>query len=687
MKNYENVIFPANCNGIIDVTKPPYNLDNTGKEDCTEKLCDILDAFMQEYIDGLKVEYDYLVGKPEGTRFGPNSASRVQNGRIWILDWVQDRTLFPALYFPNGVYLLSDTVSYRMDNLKSYMYHYQSGGFECSNYLRFIGQSKEGTIFKLKDNCKGFEFGQQRPVVNFMNGERSNVSYSNYFENITIDVGAGNPGAIGLVFYANNSGAVRNVAIRSSDPENKGFCGVMVRNEVHSAANFYNLEITGFDYGIRVTTYRTISHFENITLNDQRIYGIMVDNNAVQFIGVKSHNNVPVLCLSCNSALCHVVFKDADLQSDGTCYAAIKREVGGQLFLHNVKAKGFACILEENWFEREVQGEYVEQFSTHPGYTFTDEKPKTLGLVVPPVPDLPWEQDLSKWCCVNDYGAVGDQTHDDTQAIQAAFNSGKKVIWFQPGRYFISKPIEIPATVEHVHFMYSEIYAPKEMCSQSDMAAFIINGESDRVLLMEKLCSWANTRGNWRFIRHDCKRTVFFRDCHSQDTAFYFNTVSGAELFFENVACTIGSMFECRHVPCFAFKGQTVWCHSINPERSLTQVVNDGGQVWWSGFKAEQDGTIIVTKNGGVSEVMGGVATVGHNSLVPLIINDKSTVSAIFSTTGYHEYSAYPIAVKEIMESSLPPAPTTKINIIKDSDCPQRCAPWYFMPLYSGRRK
>ena len=46
MSYYDNVIFPKNCKGIIDVTKAPYFVDNTGKEDCTQKLCKILDDIL-----------------------------------------------------------------------------------------------------------------------------------------------------------------------------------------------------------------------------------------------------------------------------------------------------------------------------------------------------------------------------------------------------------------------------------------------------------------------------------------------------------------------------------------------------------------------------------------------------------------------------------------------------------------
>ena len=40
--------YPVNCKNIIDVTKPPYNVDNTGKVDCTETLCKILDCRLED---------------------------------------------------------------------------------------------------------------------------------------------------------------------------------------------------------------------------------------------------------------------------------------------------------------------------------------------------------------------------------------------------------------------------------------------------------------------------------------------------------------------------------------------------------------------------------------------------------------------------------------------------------------
>jgi len=673
MKHFENIVFPPNCRGILDVTKPPYCVDNTGKIDCTETLCRIIDDLMDSHIKAMQEVYQYLQNAPDGTYISVENR-RVSALKIWAV-MPNEMIQTPVIYFPNGTYLVSDTVSYRSRNLHNMMYHYQSGGFEMNRCIRFMGQSRDKTVIKLQDHCKGFEYGQERPVINFMLSERSNISMSNYFENLTLDTGIGNPGAVGILFFANNSGAVRNVTIRSGDGD--GAVGLLIRNEVHSACNVYNTQVDGFTYGVRVNTYRTFAYFENLTLNNQLRYGIMTDNTALQLIGVKSHNNVPVLCVSCNSICGHIVLVNGDFTSDGTNYAAIKMEFGGILFARNVRTKGFSYALERNWMEKTLPDGYIDEYCSADTYTLFDSEAKSLALPISPVPDLPRENDFSQWCCVNDFGAVGDGKTDDTESIRAAFASGKPVIWFQPGHYLITSPIDIPATVDHVHFMYCDILAGEELSMSSENAVFHIKGESSKTLLVEKMLAWNECIGNLRMFRHDSTRRVFMRDMHTQACAFYCNSVPGAEVFFENCACTVGKKLVFGHVPAFSFKGQTVWCHCINPERSMIETENIGGQLWWSGFKTEQEGSINVTREGGVTEILGGVAVAGAGVDRPLILNDNSTVSAIFATAGYHSYSGNPVAVTEIRGN--------ETRQILDSQLPERGKPFYFMPLYSGR--
>ncbi len=674
MLNYQNVIYPENCRGIVDVTKAPLFLDNTGKEDCTEKLCDFLDDMLSTIIKQVKDLYAYLKDAPDGTRVGKNRRDGID---IYVID-LPDIPQFPTLYFPNGTYLISDTVTYRLKELHNTMHMQTSGGHEMNQCIRFMGQNKEKTILKLKDHCKGFEYGQRRPVVNFMHGERSNVSYSNFFENITIDTGVGNPGAVGLVFFANNNGAVRNVTIRSSDPDHAGAIGILINAEHHSACNFYDVEVDGFEYGVRITTFRTSCHFENLTLKNQGRYGFQISNTSAQIIGLKSYNRVPAICAS-NGIGGHLVVTDAELVGDGTGYDAIKIDVGCCAFLRNIHISGYAYGMNLHWRETMLPCGYIDEFCYPEAHTLFDDDTKSVNLQVPHTPDLP-RAPLEDWCCVNDFGAVGDGETDDTAALQAAFDSGKKVVWFQPGIYLVSKPICIPATVEHVHFMFCEMGATDELRFNDAEGIFRICGESDTPLLLEKMMSWHRCQGTAKMFRHDSRRNLIIRDVHSQAVASYFNTVPGAEVHLENVACTIFDKTKYSHIPCFSFRGQTVWCHSINPERSKIEVENIGGQLWWSGFKTEQEGSICITSEGGVSEIMGGSAGIGTgNKDIALIVNDNSTVSASFTCNAIHYYSSYPLAVREIRNG--------EVKEIYDYQLPQRLNPWYTCPLYVGKCK
>ena len=600
----------------------------------------IIDDILQDQFAKTLEVYETLRNAPDGTKL--KGGNHKTDGKIYALGPLYFHQA-PTLYFPDGVYTISDTISYTHKQLHNMLYFQTSGGHEMNCCIRFMGQSRENTVIKLADNCKGFEYGQERPVINFMHGERSNVAYSNYFENITVDTGIGNPGAVGMVFFANNDGAVRNVTIRSSDPEHVGAIGILIRGEFHSGCNFYNVLVDGFTYGVRVTSYRTCSHFEDLTVNNQTRYGIQVTNNAAQFIGLKSHNNVPVLCVD-NGTNAHVVVVDGEFESDGTEYEAIHLEVVCCVFLRNIRTRGFAYALNRDWKDELLPDGLIEEYVIDKGRTLFDSEAKSLCLPILPVPELE-RHPLEQWCCVNDFGAVGDGQTDDTAAIQAAFNSGKKVIWFQPGRYFLSDSIDIPATVEHVHFMFCDLAASDGLRLRTDDGIFRITGESDRPLLMEKLVSWYECEGTVRMFRHHSKRELILRDMHTHNVANYYNTVPGGRVHIQNVACTIGKKAVYGHVPGFSFRGQQVWCHAINPERSMHEVENIGGQLWWSGFKTEQEGSICVTTQGGVSEVLGGVAVAGTGVERPLILNDNSTVAAIFACSGYHTYSSYPVAI------------------------------------------
>ena len=664
-------IFPEKCRGILDVTKPPYSLDNTGREDCTEKLRQLLNDLLQRQIDGVRKMYQKLEAHDGDVVFG--FENRKINGQIMVI-FPEATEPAPTIYFPNGTYLVSDTVSYTLPNLQNHFIGQRPIGFELNRHIRIMGESREGTIIRLKDHCKGFEFGQSRSVISFMQGERSNVAMSNYIENLTIDTGIGNPGAVGLVFYANNNGAVRCVTIRSGDPSGCGSIGLGVLHEIVSGCYVRDVLVDGFDYGIKVTPTRNFTVFEDITVKNQRLYGMVVEQTITSIRNLNSENTVSGLLV--NGAAAHVVLTDAHFEScQKTHVPAIVLDLGCA-FLRNIETHGYSMAFSRFMGEEQAPDGVVEEYSTHATYhLYADKETRSLNLPVEPFPDARPVTDLSQWVCAEEFGAKGDGVTDDTAALQAAMNSGYPVVYLQPGRYKISAPVVIPETVEHFHCMYSDFVLDDALIQSKGEGVFRVVGETEKPLVIEKILAWEQCYGFVRFIRHDSTRTLYAKDIQTQTCAFYFNTVPGGKVFLENVACTSGNV-KYRSLPAFEFHGQTAWGHLMNPERAEIEVSNDGGTFWLMGFKTEGDGPLVDTRNGGYSEVLGGVMSIGRNHMKPIVMNMDSNVSVICSTNSYDTLSNYPLIVSDIRKGGE--------RHLLASSLPYRMYPFCLLPLYTG---
>ncbi len=671
---YANVRFPVECRAILDVTKPPYSLDNTGNKDCTGTLRKIIDHYLQLQIEGIEATRQRLQNN-EASECILAFENIKRDHVISQIVFPDEEPFAPILYFPNGTYLVSDTISYTLDNLYNFVPHQSVPGLELCRQIMMIGQSREGTIIKLKDHCPGFEYGNKKPVISYIQGEFTNVAWSNYFENITIDVGIGNPGAVGLVHYGNNSGAVRNVTIRSSDPEGRGAIGLAVLHEIISGCCVRNVSVEGFDVGIKVSPTRNFVAMADLDLHGQRKAGIKVEQTIASFHNVHIKCSVPAFHIS--GALANVVLTDAELISPvKTIYPAFRIELGCVL-VRNLQTRGFAESINIYWGEKTLPDGYVDEFCTHPIYSLFGDELRSLQIPCPEFPDCEGLWTLENWHCVNDYGAVGDGITDDTAAIQAAMNSGG-TIWFQPGRYLLSETIIIPETVRHIHFMCCDLAIPEHRRDAPGDAIFSVIGNCADPLLMEKLNGRHHLAGSIRLVHHAGTRTLHMRDVHTQCNPSYFNTVPGGTVFLEDVVCTT-AIRKYREQPCFHFVGQTVYAHHMNPERSAHEIINDGGTLWLMGFKTEGDGPLCETINGGRTDILGGTISIGTNGLRPILYNENSDVSASLATNGYGSQNIFPIAVEEIREGNR--------RVILHNELPHRFDPFYRLPLYVGRGK
>ena len=650
----QNIIYPPGASAVVDMTEPPYNLDNTGKTDCSDAIIRAMDDMLtptrdrQRLIEEVvKRHPDTVIGFEINPRVGVIFPDRLESSKI--------------LYFPDGVYRITKTIEYTIGDLQN------TRGAELNRQIHFQGQSESGTVFKLDDHHPGFQEGNEVPVISFMKGKHSNVAMSNSFENITIDIGAGNPGAVGLHFYANNTGAVRHVTIRSSDSNRLGAIGLAVLKGPVSGCLIKDLTVEGFDYGIKVIDFSIFTVFEHIHLHHQRKTGFWLVDNVVSIRGLESLNAVPALQMTGEHGM--VCILDGDLKGLDHSRPALVFE-GGYGYARNIKTTGYATPLISYKGDR-VAEDHIDEFYTHPPCSLFDTgRLYSLNLPVEETPLPAWEENFNEWADVSDFGALADGRSDATTAIQKAMNSGKRVVYFQPGKYLIDSTITIPSTVDRVQFMYTDLIAGEQLRKMAYKGAFKITGESEDPILMEDLFAWEKWNGAHFLVEHASTRTLILSDIHTQVGSQYINTVKGGKVFIENV-CTTDEHPKKR---CFIFDGQKVWARQINPERSDPEVVIGNSNVWILGFKTEARGTSFQLKQGARVEIFGGV--VNHFSPgKPIVELTDSDLACICATRGSRELD---YIVTE-----------TRNGVVRHlmyGELPHRAYPTVYIPLFVSQK-
>lgn len=669
----ENIVYPSDAAAIIDVTRPPYNCDNTGRQDCTAALNRALDDLLRPDLLGQRAIEREIAADPRDDFIHPSSVENRKVAGKW-------QAVFPAhlasariLYFPNGIYQVSDTVCYTFEDL------HNSRGNELNRRIILQGQSEKGVVIRLRDHAAGFEAGAQKPLLSFMRKDRSNVAMMNKLANLTLSTGRGNPGAAGLRFFANNAGAVRNVTITTDDPDGLGSAGLLLDRFNYSGCYFKDITVKGFDYGIMASSNRINAVFEHLTLVDQHRAGLLVDGLVATVRDLRSINRVPAVVVTGTSA--HLVLLDSRLEQTkaGPSSGPAIEFDEGVLFAREVFSTGYTAAIAR--FGRTVQPDgMIAEFSSHGAFSTqaSSAAGHSLHLPVRETPATPWVEDPAQWISVNDYGAVGDGLHDDTAAIQLALLAGKPVVYFQPGQYLINGQIHVPAGVQRIDFMYADLAAGPALRALADRGAFVISEEAVSPLVLENLFAFEAWQGSHYLVEHAAHRALILRDLHTQTGAMYRNTVPGGTVFIENVACT--DQFPPHPNP-FTFRGQTVWARQLNPERGFPQVLNEGGTLWVLGFKTEGLGAGFETRDG-ATEILGGAANMGGDGF---ILNDSSDVSAICATIGWKSLDTRIVAEKSkdpdrgISSAVLPK------RILFHWQAAEGYSEQVFLPLYIGR--
>ena len=525
------------------------------------------------------------------------------------------------IYVPNGTYIVSETI------------YWPKGTHGSRHYKRttLLGETKDKTIIKLKDKTDSFARGTAKPVIDTLHN-RAN-GFFNRVENLTINIGKGNPGAIGLKFNSNNGGGIFDVAIISEDGQ--GESGIDLSAAEIGPILVKNTTVSGFDVGIKVGGGKNNSvHMENITLKHQNELGIDHAMQVLTIRNMESTNQVPAIFTHAHGATLTLI--GADLQGinsenltaietqyreDGSGTSGEKRTI--HTFLVNVDQKGYqqtAKVYNCDDGSLEILSSNIEEWSCTSPLTGFSQQNKLLQLSVKETPYI--EHDLDTAIIVS-----GDTGADIQQAIDTP---GVKTIFLPNRRYKVDEPILIRGSVKKIIGMGAFFTA------DSIHPTFRFEDGEEPIVLLERLEDGS--------IEHNSERSLILKHIECK---FYTNTKKGTgDLFLED--------FTTKKV---RIKNQKVWARGLNVEAKDLKILNDGGSLWILGLKTEKAGTILKSQNNASTVVLGGLIYINNdipntNPSQAQYINQESKVTII--TRSYMPTAiGYQTLVREIKNGEI----------------------------------
>ncbi len=453
------IVYPPS-HTIVDVTKAPYHAQGDGVTDDTEAIQRALFDMMGQH---------------------------------------------KMLYFPSGTYLVSKTLNWSKKN---------SAGQEAWGMNLIQGQNVATTIIRLKNAT--FTDPQQPASIMWCGGFGSADWFHNYVQDLTFDVGDQNPCAIGLQFYSNNSGAVRNCRFMAG--AGSGAIGLdLGHRDMNGPLLVRNCEVIGFQRGISTARAVNGQTFEHITLRGQSNIGFTNEGQAISIRGLVSDNCVPAI--QSYGTLCLINARLRGRTAANRVPAMVNFN-GGRIFLRDIQTSGYGRALADvvtpdssaayritGADKPGSEGPDIGEYCSHPPTSPFPSPADSLRLLVKEPPEIPLDA-MKSWVNVDDFGADPTAQNDSSAAIQQAIDSGATTV-FLPGSYLLTSTVVIRGSVRRVVGVGGQI----DYFGKAKPDFRIVDGASAAISLEH----FAGIGGG---IEIDTQRTIVFRSVSDCDLTF-----------------------------------------------------------------------------------------------------------------------------------------------------------------------
>jgi hypothetical protein len=549
------------------------------------------------------------------------------------------------VFLPAGTYRVSRTLGR----------HYANGKFGSGMIL--IGASAATTIIQLADHAP--EFGDPaapRGVVmttaklldgtptsggkDYTHKGEGNDAYENFLEHLTIDVGHGNPGAIGIDYLANNLGAIRDVRVTA--PADSGATGIAMTRKWPGPLLLQRDTIHGFATGVAVGDTEYGVTIDHVRLEEQREVGLRNDGNSVAAAHLTVAGSVNPIANTAPGGL--IVLADSELrhaagESDPPAF-----DNHGMIVARRLAFDGYAppagitgsgpvtgALTGAAWRSLPAGDEVELADAPAPP---PDPASDWVNVLRYATPTLAAPGHATPGHATPAHATPGPESRDITDALRQAFASGASTVYLPFGRYLIHAAIQVPASVRRIVGMNASLTVrPEREPDFARTSGMLRITQPGPPLTIERLAFDMTDLGDQLAVEVAAPRDVVLRDIVTAGTSLLDRLPGGGRVFIEDVCC--GALHLAGPKPVIA--------RQLDTEGDDVRIANDGGNLAVLGIKTEGDGVVVDNRDGAHTTILGGLLYIVHdaNPAVPAFRAAGTGLGAAFVEESLQPASHY----------------------------------------------